>query len=589
MDRESGTNNLASKLRDDLESTLMKRHRVERTVTQEKQSSALDAVPICRGAPSVDPQRLLGAYYTPDPLPRILTEWALAPGSGTVLDPSYGGCGFLNAATKVLIGKGVPDAGCLVFGVDVDQSCLEYVRASRNLIEKNCVVGDFLTLSPRDLRGAPFQAVVGNPPYVRHHWFNGTTRKAARTVIDKAGVGLSGRASAWAYFLVHALSFLSESGRLAMLVPEAILQADYAASVRKALTDHFERVCLVHIRDRLFEGTDEAVVVVAASGYGNPGNLQVEAVERAQDLEEILNAEKGEGISSQLITAKGRPVDPTVIQLLGELEQTTFVKKFSDVATVRIGLVTGANNHFIRRVEDTKQLGIPQKASLHVISRTKCLSGLDFTEEDLQELVDTNQRILMVLPTPADEDDSGVQRWIAEGVERGVHERFKCAIRTPWFRVPVPSAPDAFATCARSGAPLLVLNRAGCQCTNALHAIYWRGKEFAPETVAAGFLTSAVSTWAELHGRRYGGGVLKMEPGTWKRVPVPVPPGTDGAFDELNKLIRRGRENQARKLADDLILGDRLGLPKKDIQRLQRARLELMSRRRPARNGSDRA
>ena len=587
-DLKSRNKNLALGFHDVWEETPMTSYSVGQGTANEKQSTAQEAALTCSEDPSVDPRRLLGAYYTPDPLPGILTEWALRPGRGTVLDPSYGGCAFMNAATRVLASKGVPEPGRLVFGVDVDRSCLEYVRSNRNLFEKNCIVRDFFALSPSDLHGAPFQAVVGNPPYVRHHWLNGSTRKAARNAIDNAGVPLPARASAWAYFLVHALSFIAKHGRLAMLVPEAIQQADYAASVREALTGRFERVCLVHIRDRLFDHTDEAVVAVAASGYGNPGTLQVEAVEQAQDLATVLNATKGRRSSSRWTTVSGRPVESTVVQLLGELEQHTSVKNTSDIATVRVGLVTGANSHFIRGVEDLKQLGVPRKAWLQVVSRTRWLSGLDFTEHDFQELADAGHRAFLVRPTPAYEDAPGVRRWIAEGIEAGVHERFKCAIRTPWFRIPLLAAPDAFATCTRLGAPLLVLNRAGCHCTNALHAVYWHGIEVSPVTAAVGFLTSAVSVWSELHGRRYGGGVLKMEPGTWNRVPVPLVQGTEGAFDELYKLIRCGREAEARTLADDIVLGDRLGLPRKDIRRLQRAHAQLMAQRQPARDGSDR-
>ena len=563
-------------------------HTIVQDVANRKLLNSQGTVPTRREEPSVDRQRLLGVYYTPDALAGVLAKWALAPGKGTVLDPSFGGCSFLNAATKVLAVKGVSEPGRLVFGVDVDPLCLAYVRGNGNLVEKNCVVQDFLTLSPKDLRGAPFQAVIGNPPYVRHHWLNGTTREAGRTAINAAGVRLPARASTWAYFLVHTLSFIAKQGRLAMLVPEAIQQADYAASVREALTARFERVFLIHIRDRLFERTDEAVVVVAASGYGNPGRLHVEAVDRAQDLAAVLNAPKGRCFPSGLTIINGRPVDSKVVQVLDELEQHTLVKKISSVATVQIGMVTGANSHFIRGSEELKKLGIPRRAWLQVVSRTRWLSGLDFTEQDLQELTGAGQRTILVRPTRAHEDTPGVQRWIAKGIEAGVHERFKCTIRTPWFRVPLPSAPDAFATCTRLGAPLLVLNQAGCRCTNALHVVNWRGLEASPVAVAVGFLTSAVGVWAELHGRRYGGGVLKMEPSTWKRVPVPLFQGTEAAFDELNKLVRCRRETQARALADDLVLGDRLGLPKKDIRRLQRAHAELMAQRHPTRNGSNR-
>ena len=385
------------------------------------------------------------------------------------------------------------------------------------------------------------------------------------------------------------MSFIAKNGRLAMLVPEAILQADYATVVRDLLTSRFDHVCLVHIRDRLFEGTDEAVVAVAASQYGGKkGTLRVEAVERSEDLAAILNTPKGGSSTSHLTTQKGRRIEPLAIKLLGELEQHPSVKKISDVATVRIGLVTGANKHFIRNAENLKQIGVPQESWIQLVSRTRWLSGLDFTEKDLQKFVESDQQAILVQPTPACENTPGIKQWIDEGIKAGIHERYKCTIRDPWFRVDLQQpAPDAFATCARIGAPLLVLNRAGCQCTNALHAMYLHcGSDASLPAIAVGFLTSAVSVWAELHGRRYGGGVLKMEPGTLNRTPVPMVQDAEVAFDELNKLIRDGQEAKARKRADDLVLGDQLGLPKKDIKRLQQAHDLLMTQRRPTRNGT---
>ncbi len=564
-------------------------HSAEQNVVNKQGLNTQVADPTYRKVLRINPRRLLGAYYTPDALANILATWALAPGKGNVLDPSFGGCAFLNAATTILASRGISKPGKRVFGVDVDPTCMEYVRKDQNLVEKNCIIRDFLSLSPKDIPGAPFHAIIGNPPYVRHHWFNGATRKAGRAAMAAAGVALPETASAWAYFLIHTLSFIAKNGRLAMLVPEAILQADYATVVRNSLTSHFDHVCLVHIRDRLFEGTDEAVVAVAASQYGGKkGTLRVEAVERSEDLAAVLNALKGERSTSHLTTQKGRRIDPLTVQLLGELEQHPAVKKISDVATVRIGLVTGANKHFIRNAKNLKQIGVPQESWVRLISRTRWLSGLDFTEEDLQKLVEAGQQAILVRPTPACENTPGIKQWIDDGIKAGIHERYKCTIRDPWFRVdlkPVPA--DAFATCARMSAPLIVLNRTDCQCTNALHAMYLHcGSDASLPAIAVGFLTSAVSVWAELHGRRYGGGVLKMEPGTLNRTPVPIVQDAEDAFDELNKLIRDGRETEARKWADDLVLGDQLGLPKKDIKRLQEAHIQLMTQRRPTRNGT---
>ena len=564
-------------------------HSAEQNVANKQLLNALVTDPARREIPRINPRRLLGAYYTPDALANILATWALAHEKGNVLDPSFGGCAFLNAATTILASRGVSKPGERVFGVDVDPTCMEYVRKDQNLVEENCIIRDFLSLSPQNISGAPFHTIIGNPPYVRHHWFNGTTRKAGRVAMANAGVALPETASAWAYFLIHTLSFIAKNGQLAMLVPEAILQADYATVVRDLLTSHFNHVCLVHIRDRLFEGTDEAVVAVAASEYGGKkGTLRVEAVERSEDLAAVLNPPKGGNSTSYLTTSKGRRIDSQTVQLLGELEQHSAVQKISDVATVRVGLVTGANKHFIRSAKNLKQIGVPHESCVRLISRTRWLSGLDFTKEDLQELVEADQQAILVRPTPASKKAPGIKQWIDEGIKADVHKRYKCTIRDPWFRVDLQPVPDAFATCARMGAPLLVLNRAGCQCTNALHAMYWHCRSDAsPPAIAVGFLTSAVSVWAELHGRRYGGGVLKMEPGTLNRTPVPIVQDAEDAFDELNKLIRDGRETEARKRADDLVLGDLLGLPKKDIKRLQQAHIQLMTQRRPTRNGTN--
>ena len=564
-------------------------HSVGQVVTNTQQLGTPDLSPPNGEVTSIDSRRLLGSYYTPDKLATILAEWALQPGEGTVLDPSFGGCAFLNAATKVLSDRGVPDPGRLVFGVDVDPSCLKYVRGNGNLTEKNCIFNDFLMLSPKEVPGTPFKAVIGNPPYLRHHWFNGTSREAGRAAICNAGIKLPETASAWAYFLIHALSFLAEGGRLAMLVPEAILQADYAASVRDFLVSRFDKTFLVYIHDRLFEGTDEAVVAVIASGHGKQGSLRVEAVERTEDLAAILNAPAAVRSTIHLTTDRGRCTDSGTVHLLSELEQHAAVRKVSELAAVRIGLVTGANKHFIRNVENLRQLGIPREAWVRLVSRTRWLLGLDFTREDLQKLIDSGERAILVRPMSAHEDNPGVGQWIIEGIEGGIHKRYKCTIRDPWFRVALQPVPDAFATCTRMGAPLLVLNRAGGRCTNALHALSWnRGVDVSATAIAVGFLTSAVGVWSELYGRRYGGGVLKIEPGTLNRTPVPVVRRVECAFDELNKLIRCGREDDARALADDLVLGDELGLSKNDIRRLQRAGRQLMIRRSPVRKGNGR-
>lgn len=534
----------------------------------------------------VTPRRLLGAFYTPDDLATVLTRWALEDGPGTVLDPSYGGCAFLRAAVNVLSEHSAPRPDKLVFGVDVDPKCVDYARDL--VAHKNHITADFFALRPEQVAGAPFKAIVGNPPYVRHHWLKGSRRRAAHASAEQAGHSIQGTASTWAYFVVHALAFLAKDGRLALLVPEAILQADYSKAVRELLQKRFARVLLVHVRDRIFTDTDEPVVVIAAEGSG-PGTIRVEAIERASELPAILKARAAPTSKQRTIISNGRDLPSDVHDLVVELARSENVTSLGDLATIRIGFVTGSNHFFIRSRHDREEGDIPARASVPVVARTQWLTGLAFTEKDHRHLTELGRRTLLIRPTEAFPKNKGVREWIAKGTAEDVHHRHKCAVREPWYRVNVGGLPDAFATCSRLGSPLLVINSAGYRCSNTLHAVTWKKPaKLPPKAIAVCFLSSLASVWAEIYGRRYGGGVLKLEPGTIRGVPIPLLKEAADVFAEIDSLLRRNKENEARAVADDAVLRKGLALSEQDISRLQRARVDLKQQRLPARTrGSD--
>ncbi len=504
---------------------------------------------------------------------------------GSVLDPSYGGCAFLRAAVGALQHLGAATPESLVWGVDLDPDCARY--ADGLVVSPNTVTADFLALHPCQLSGAPFRAIVGNPPYVRHHWLKGEQRTAARAAAEAAEVRLPATASVWAYFPLHSLSFLAEDGRLALLVPEAILQADYARPLWAVLERRFRRTRLMRLRERIFVGTDEPVVLVAGEGRG-PGVVTVESIDGPEALGAALHhlPRYRRGPVASVGRGNGRTVPAPVSELLDELMSAECVFRVSDLAEVRIGLVTGANQFFVRSRDDVRALGIPQTAVHPVVPRTQWLRGLAFAEADHAALVDAGGPGLLISPADRDCADSAVRSWLQQGERLGLHRRHKCRARSPWYRVPMPPAPRAFATCSRTGAPMVVLNQAAAHCTNALHALTWRPASAEPSTVrgaAVGMLTSLTATWAELHGRRYGGGVLKIEPGALQAMPVPVAPCAADAFEDVDAMLRAGDEVAARALADRVVLREGLGLSARDCGLLLGAHTGLRRDRAPVR------
>lgn len=534
---------------------------------------------------SVPQRRLLGVYYTPDEVAGLLAAWAVVKSTGRVLDPSFGGCAFMQAAVSQLNRNGRRQPGRQVFGVDVDDSCARYVREDSNLVEDNVVFRDFLAIRPGELSGAPFHAIVGNPPYVRHHWLKDERRAVARRIAEESGQRLPETASLWAYFVLHALAFLEPGGRLAMLVPEAILQADYAASVRAALQQHFEKVRLIHLRQRLFHGTDEPVVVLAAERFGSPGALAVLSVDTADELGAALHGTAPATRDATL--PNGRRISSDALKVLATIESSGHTTVFGEMATPHIGLVTGANSHFIRSAHDLAAIGVPARARVPILSRTKWLKGLEFTSADHEAVAGGGARSFLVRPTLALESAPGIRRWITEGEDSGIHTRHKCAKRKPWYRVEALDKPDAFVTSTRLGPPLLVLNRTRFCCTNALYAATWNAEcDAPPEIAAVGFMTTFAALWSEVHGRRYGGGVLKLDLTRLCKLPVPLVADAASAFGRVNQLLRRGDEAAARDLADEVVLFRGLGISNADITLMRHALAELTRQRVPKGEGS---
>lgn len=525
----------------------------------------------------VPEQRLLGAYYTPVPVAGAMVSWALSDRPTKVLDPSYGEGVFLRSSVRKLA-EVCGDPASWIHGIDIDPGCAQHVT-DLALPSANLTHCDFLAMAPRALPGAPFGAIIGNPPFVRHHWLKGDTKMNALVTRELAEARLPGTASLWAYFVVHALQFLAEDGRFALILPEAVLQADYARSIRDLLAKRFGRTQLIQLRERVFSNTDESVVIVLGEGSG-PGNLEVTTVSTVSELTRRLN-----GLTPRrplITTENGRTMEQDSFHVLSSMLQDRNVKRFGEMARIRIGFVTGGNHYFIRPSSELDSLGVPESARLPVVTRTNWLDGLAYTEDDHKARFAADLRAFLVHPL---KDYKGLRKWLKEGEDEGIPARFKCTERSPWYRVRLPERiPDAFASSTRQGLPRLALNVAGYHCSNTLHMVHWfSDSPVDARAILVGYHTSFCGLWAELNGRRYGGGLLKLDPGVLQRMPIPVIRSAARGFSDVDRLLRSGDEKSARALADEIALADGLGLAKRKIGALRRACESLENQRMPNR------
>jgi len=212
------------------------------------------------------PRKARGAYFTPPEVCAYIASWAVRTPGDRVLEPSCGQAAFLLAAGSALRARGDGHHRGTLRGVEVHAPSAAAadaaVRAAGEQAE--ITVADFFTVPARP----EFDAVVGNPPYVRYQSFSGPARERARAAAAAAGVRLTNLASSWAAFTVHATRFLAPGGRLGLVLPAELLAVNYAAPIRRHLLERFGQIQLVLFTERIFPGVQEEVVLLLAEGTG---------------------------------------------------------------------------------------------------------------------------------------------------------------------------------------------------------------------------------------------------------------------------------------------------------------------------------
>lgn len=531
-------------------------------------------------------KRRLGIYYTPDHVARVLARWALGGRPGRVLDPSFGGCSFLRAALSELQGLQAAEPGRSIHGVDIDEGARPYAEELMGLGVPSCNFhfADFFSIEPEDT--GQFAAVVGNPPYIRHQWLQRSVRDRAVEACERAGVRLSGLASVWAYFVVHASRFVAEGGRLAFLLPGAVLYADYARAVLQALEARFGYVSAVRMRQRLFADTEEETVLLLAA------DRQVNARARVR-FEETATVEE---IVQLMGSATGRAAEPDGFdqtrwkesllpeetrRILRVLEKEPLVNCLGELARISIGVVTGANHFFVRSVEEAHALaGLNSVQFVAVVARAGWLRAPCWSATDQGE-VERQGRPARLMRISASVPPRGrVRNLVNAGEKAGLDQRTKCAIREPWYALTDTAVPDCFLHYMGARAPRLILNLAGATCTNAIHRVTWQQMKLDPRAGVVGSWTSLFALSAELAGRSYGGGVLKVEPTAAACLLVPVVPGAEGWLEDLDRTSRKQGVTDAIALADQRVLKEGIGLNDGEVNAVRTAVALLEARRR---------
>ncbi len=552
-----------------------------------------------KSARKLSDRRQIGAFYTPAEISQILSNWAISAWDDTVLEPSFGGCGFLEAAYSRLEQLGSRNPLASMFGCDIDPVAFEHLSA---VFKRPVDLHQFRQIDFLDCEGGDgwpngFNTILANPPYIPHQRIG---RDRQRTLAARRWEipGIGGRASLWAYFLAHSVSLLKEGGRMAWVLPGAALQADYAATIREYLGQHFERCAAIIVRERLFlaEGADEETVILLADRHRkcpSDGRLEVGEAQSVAELREAIS-----NWSAEAWTGSATGVSPAMLSLTRTsrilfemLSSQRDCRQLGAYARVQIGIVTGANPFFVLPLVGLNAAGLQEEDCSPVLAKFRQAPGLTFTLSDHRSAIEKGERNLLV-DTRCQGSNPRIQAYIAtfDPEQRATIGTFRK--RAIWHQPCDGKFPDAFLPVMHHHGPRLVMNSLGCNSTNTVHRVFFR-EHAAPveqKMLAISVLSTFSQISAELVGRRYGSGVLKHEPRDAERIQVLMPArlsqDVEQTFAAIDKLLREGKASEAQATADQFVLSG-YELPKTALEQFRAVLISMRERRRPNRAVSD--
>ncbi|MFK0239213.1 class I SAM-dependent DNA methyltransferase [Microbacterium sp. NPDC090281] len=528
-----------------------------------------------------------GAFFTPRAITRFISEWAIRTPNDTVLEPSAGDAAFLVQAVHRLQQLGAGDAPNIrVDGVEIhaDSARIARTRIKEAGGDPRLIVSDFFLVDPEPR----YSVVIGNPPYIRYQDFTGEARTRSRAAALRAGVALTALASSWAAFTVHSALFLKPGGRMGLVLPAELLSVNYAAAVRQFLFDRFRSVELVLFDEQVFPEAEADVVLLLADGF-DEGPTDHATIYQARDAEALASLSGPLKWTPLDPAAKwtGVLVNPDAIEPLRTLRASGLFANLEAWGDTTLGMVTGNNRFFALSPDRVRELGLARRDLVRLSPPgSSHLRGLELTNDAMTRLGRRGKATWLF--RPAESPSHAARAYIEAGHLAGVDEAYKCRVRKPWYRVPLLPPADLLLTCMNADTPRLTTNSAGAGHLNSVHGVYLKDstRALGRELLPLASLNSVTLLNAEMVGRSYGGGVLKLEPREADVWAMPSVQHIEAHADDLRgirpkvaRLLRQGKLGHAVELVDEVLLVGSGIVTDADLSRVRQAHADMTGRR----------
>lgn len=509
-------------------------------------------------------QKLRGAYYTPSQLANAMVGLFAEQNIQRVLEPSCGDGVFIDGLASFGLLKKIE----LLSAVEIETPEAEKV-AERYKSVKNVQVltEDFLDFYERCYRKERYDLILGNPPYIRYQYLTEKQREIQSQILTSHGMKSNKLINSWVCFIVACVQMLSDTGKIAFVVPAEILQVAYAEDLRLFLTNQLSRITLITFEKLVFPEIEQEVLVFIGEKGGVEKGIRTIEMDTLDDFKTLDLIKNG---FQQVQHTKDKWtkffLSANEAELINSLRTDSRFTLFRDCGIINVGITTGNNDYFSINTDIEQQYDL-QSVTLPLIGRSSHAHGIYFTENDWRKNANEGKKAMLVSfpDVPHEEYPKPHKEYIHMGEKAEQHRGYKCTIRDRWYIVPSVWVPDAFFLRRNNIYPKFVLNRCGAVSTDTMHRMkFIDGVN--PLNILLSYYNSISFAFAEICGRSYGGGVLEILPGEMGNIILPRIDtiDVDVRSDMLHRVDSIVRTNTEIELALDIVdkelLVDLLGI-----------------------------
>lgn len=496
-------------------------------------------------------KRLIGSYYTPPEISNFLVEYIsskIQSDNIKVLEPSAGDGSFI----KSLLQHGVLSAKLTsIVAVERERKEANKVRKITNKKLLNTINGDFLRFQHKN--NSKFDLVIGNPPYIKKSHLSTTQIKYCQEIhATYPSLSTNRINNIWTSFLIRCIRFVNKNGILAFVLPSEFLQVKFASELRALMLSEFERVEIFTFNQLLFKDCKgQDTVLIVAERKAEKKGVYYCSVTNLADLANH-NFTLNQNISIRESKWTHHHLTSDEIELLEKLRSG--VKTINDYCSSKAGIVTAANNYFIVNWDTIKEFSL-QKFVKPIIQKGSFVNGsVVFTQSDFERLESESKPtyLLVLNKLTKFKRNEKITKYLELGKELGIDNRFKTLLRDKWYEVPnIGSPPEAFFFKRCNEYPKLIKNNAKVLATDSAYSIKMN-LDHSLNSFIFSFYNSLTLSYAELHGRYYGGGVLELTPNEFKNLPISLISISQADFNTFTKDFKSKESIKEISLMNDV-------------------------------------